>query len=105
MTAIAPHMTFYLRDYLAKQKDASPYTRETYAYSFQLLFNFASEKLKLPPSSIELEQIDAPLITDFLEYIEITKGVCIAAVIVTNSQPNLLSGSPKCAGVSSSCGA
>jgi len=26
MTAIAPHMTFYLRDYLAKQKDASPYT-------------------------------------------------------------------------------
>ena len=74
MTAIAPHMTFYLRDYLAKQKDASPYTRETYAYSFQLLFNFASEKLKLPPSSIELEQIDAPLITDFLEYIEVTKG-------------------------------
>lgn len=74
MTAIAPHMESYLRDYLAKQKGASPHTCETYACSFQLLFNFASQRLKVTPSSLALEQIDAPLITDFLEYLEITKG-------------------------------
>jgi site-specific recombinase XerD len=74
MTAIAAHMETYLRDYLAKQKGASQYTCETYACSFQLLFNFASQRLKIPPSSLALEQIDAPLITDFLEYLEETKG-------------------------------
>ena len=74
MTAIVPHMETYLRDYLTKQKGASHYTCETYACSFQLLFNFASQRLKIPPSSMTLEQIDALLITDFLEYLEETKG-------------------------------
>ena len=74
MTAIAPHMESYLRDYLAKQKGASSHTCETYACSFKLLFNFASQRLKVAPSSLDLEQIDAPLVTDFLEYLETTKG-------------------------------
>lgn len=74
MTAIAPHMESYLRNYLVKQKGASKCTCETYACSFQLLFNFASQRLKVPPSSLALEQIDAPLVTDFLEFLEKEKG-------------------------------
>lgn len=74
MTAIAPHMESYLRNYLVKQKGASQYTCETYACSFKLLFNFANQRLKVPPSSLALEQIDAPLVTNFLEYLEKEKG-------------------------------
>ena len=78
MTAIAPYMGSFLRDYLGKQKGASQHTCETYAYSFQLLFNFASERLKIAPSSIALEQIDALLVTEFLEYLEVTRGNSIS---------------------------
>lgn len=74
MTPIAPHMTAFLRDYLARQRGASQHTCDTYAYSFQLLFTFASEQLKVSPSAMYLEQIDAPLVTNFLEHIEVIHG-------------------------------
>lgn len=74
MTAIAPYMSTFLNDYLVKQRGSSAHTCETYAYSFQMLFQFASERLKLLPSAMELEQIDAPLVTCFLEHCETSLG-------------------------------
>jgi site-specific recombinase XerD len=70
MTPIAPHIEAFLRDYLPKQRGASQHTCDTYAYGFQLFFNFASERLKCRPSQLGLEQLDAQLITDFLEHLE-----------------------------------
>jgi site-specific recombinase XerD len=70
MTPIAPHIEAFLRDYLPKQRGASQHTCDTYAYGFKQLFNFASQRLKRRPSAIALEQIDAPLITAFLEHLE-----------------------------------
>lgn len=70
MTPIAFHIEAFLRDYLPKQRGASQHTCDTYAYGFKLLFNFASQRLKRRPSELGLEQIDAPLITDFLEHLE-----------------------------------
>ena len=70
MTPIAPHIAAFLRDYLPKQRGASQHTCDTYAYSFKLLFVFASKKLEQRPSEIGLEQIDAPMITAFLESLE-----------------------------------
>jgi site-specific recombinase XerD len=87
MTPIAPHLEPFLRDYLPKQRGASHHTCDTYAYGFKLLFNFASQTLKRRPSEIDLEQIDAPLITAFLEYLETdrrnqsaTRNVRLAAI-------------------------
>ena len=70
MNQIAPHITAFLRERLALQRAASANTCESYAYTFQLLFEFASERLKVTPSKLHLEQIDAPLVMDFLAYIE-----------------------------------
>ncbi|MDA2931211.1 site-specific integrase, partial [Acidobacteria bacterium AH-259-O06] len=70
MTAIASHITAFLRQRLEVERAASPHTRDTYAYAFQLLFNFASQKLGVPPSALQLEQIDAPLVLKFLEDLE-----------------------------------
>ena len=70
MTPIAPHISAFLREHLPRQKGASVQTCESYAYSFQLLFTFASRRLKVSPSALYLEQIDAPLVMDFLQFLE-----------------------------------
>lgn len=76
MTPIAPHMTAFLQEYLSRQRGASQHTCDTYAYSFQLFFKFASDRLKMPPSAMFLEQLDAQLVTAFLEHIELSRGAC-----------------------------
>ena len=70
MTAIAPHITAFLREHLPRQRGASEHTCQSYAYAFQILFLYASERFNVNPSALELEQLDAPLIMDFLEQLE-----------------------------------
>lgn len=76
MTPIAPHITAFLRERLPLQRGASVHTCESYAYTFQLLFEFASARFKVTPSKLNLEQIDAPLVMDFLAHIESVRGNC-----------------------------
>jgi hypothetical protein len=49
MTPICPHVSAFLRERLPLQRGASAHTCESYAYSFQLLFEFASRRLGVPP--------------------------------------------------------
>jgi integrase/recombinase XerD len=74
MTEIAPHITAFSRERLEIERAVSPNTRATYAYAFQLLFNFASHKLGLRPSALQLEQLDARLVLRFLEDLQTTRG-------------------------------
>jgi integrase/recombinase XerD len=74
MTAIAPHITAFLRERLPVQRGASVHTCDSYAYAFQLLFEFASQQYQVPPSTLHLEQIDAPLVLAFLDYLEAKRG-------------------------------
>lgn len=70
MTPIAPHITAFLRERLPLQRGASEHTCDSYAYAFQLLFEFAGKRLRLTPSALSLEQIDAKLVMDFLQHLE-----------------------------------
>lgn len=70
MTPIAPHIAAFLRRRLPVEQGASRHTLDSYSYAFQLLFSFASDRLKTPPSSLQLEQINAPLVLAFLEHLE-----------------------------------
>jgi len=70
MTPIAPHMSAFLRERLPLQRGASDHTCNSYAYAFQLLFQFASKRLQTTPSALALEQLDAPLIMEFLHSLE-----------------------------------
>jgi len=74
MTSIATHISTFLQDYLPRQRGASEHTCDTYAYSFQLLFQFASDRLKVSPSELGLEQIDSQLVSAFLEHLETERG-------------------------------
>jgi site-specific recombinase XerD len=74
MTELASHITAYLRQRLPVERAASPHTCDTYAYAFQLLFTFASRKLGVRPSALHLEQLDAPLVLEFLEHLQTDRG-------------------------------
>jgi site-specific recombinase XerD len=74
MSSIAPHIEAYLREHLRQQRGASDHTCDSYAYSFQALFEFAASKLKVAPSTLQLEQLDATLIAAFLRHLEIDRG-------------------------------
>jgi integrase/recombinase XerD len=74
LTSLAPHMEAFLREHLARHRGASQHTCDSYAYSFQSLFAFTSQKLKVAPSALLLEQLDAALISTFLEHLETTRG-------------------------------
>jgi integrase/recombinase XerD len=74
MTPIAPHITAFLRERLPLECGASAHTCDSYAYTFQLLFTFASQRLHLTPSALCLEQLDAPLVMAFLAHLEAKRG-------------------------------
>ena len=69
MTPIPPHIEAFLRENLSRHRGSSQHTCDSYAYSFQLLFEFAAARLKVAPAALTLEQLNAPLIRDFLEYL------------------------------------
>jgi len=71
-------ITHFLREHMPVERGYSPHTCETYAHAFRLLFVFASQRLKIKPSQLCLEQIDAALILDFLTHIEDQRGNSIA---------------------------
>ena len=70
MTAIAAHVSEFLRVRLPVERNASPHTRVTYSHAFMLLFEFASRRLRSTPSALHLEQIDASLVMAFLDHLE-----------------------------------
>src|SRR5688572_19530797 len=74
MTAIAPHMTAYLRQRLPVERAASQQTCDTDAYAFQILLDCASHKRAVPPSALQLEHLDAPLVLELLEHLQSTRG-------------------------------
>jgi integrase/recombinase XerD len=74
MTPIAPHISVFLQQRLPVERGASENTCDSYAYSFQLLFLYAAHRLKTEPSALFFEQLDAPLVVDFLNHLETDRG-------------------------------
>ena len=70
MSCLAPHIEAFLREHMTRHRAASAHTCDSYAYSFQSLFEFADRRLRTMPSALTLEQLDAPLIAAFLEHLE-----------------------------------
>ena len=70
MTAISPYISEFLRERLPHQQGASTNTCDSYSYAFQLLFQFMADRFNLQPSELSLEQIEAPMVMDFLQHLE-----------------------------------
>src|SRR5262245_21213649 len=74
MTSLASHIAAFLQERLPVERRASPHTCDSYAHAFKLLFEYASTRLKVSPSELHLEQIDAPLVLNFLGHLESARG-------------------------------
>ncbi len=74
MTPIAPHITSFLQQRLPIERRVSDNTCESYAYAFKLLFEYATACLKISPSELHFEQLDASLILNFLNHLETVRG-------------------------------
>lgn len=64
---------FFLRRLVA-QRGASARTVEAYRDAFELLLGFAQQRTGKPPSALTMADLDAPLILDFLDYLQTGRG-------------------------------
>lgn len=60
----------FFTDRLRAQLGASPHTVASYRDTFRLLLVFAAKRLRRPPSSMRVEDIDVALVGRFLDHIE-----------------------------------
>jgi len=74
MTLLAPTMQAFFTERMIDQKNASPRTICAYRDTMRLLLTFATEKTGTPPSRLDIEQLDAPLIAAFLDHLERERG-------------------------------
>jgi site-specific recombinase XerD len=71
----ASFLTRFFTQQLMQQANVSPHTIASYRDSFRLLLRFANIRLKKTPSKLSIEDLDAPLIHDFLKYLEKDRGI------------------------------
>jgi site-specific recombinase XerD len=74
MTALAPTLQAFFTDRLAAQKNASPHTVTAYRDTLRLLLAFTTERTGTPPAQLQFEDVDAPLVGAFLNYLEHQRG-------------------------------
>ena len=65
----------FFTERLMRQRRVSPHTIASYRDSFRLLLAFVQARLHKPPSSLDLRDLDAPLISLFLDDIEKRRSV------------------------------
>jgi integrase/recombinase XerD len=74
-TNLAALLTRFFTQRLVQQRHASPHTIKSYRDTFHLLLLFARTTLGKEPSQLSIEQIDAPLVSSFLDDLENRRGV------------------------------
>ena len=77
-TNFAKHLTEFLSVYLVSQKNVSKNTIHSYRDSFKLLINFCQERKNISAERITLNTLSRELITDFLEWIEVSRKCSIS---------------------------
>ena len=74
MTALAPTLQAFFTERLGRQRQASPHTVAAYRDTLRLLLAFAAARAGVPPAQLDLADLDAPLIGDFLDHLETVRG-------------------------------
>ena len=70
MTALAPVLQAFFTDRLLTQRRASSHTIASYRDTFRLLLGYAANETGKKPSALDIAELDAPLITAFLDHLE-----------------------------------
>jgi site-specific recombinase XerD len=70
VSALAPTLQAFFTDRLVRQRHASPHTLAAYRDTMRLLVRFAAAHRGREPAKLEIGDLDAPLISTFLDYRE-----------------------------------
>ena len=77
MTAIAATVQAFFTDRLAAQRRASPHTIASYRDTLRLLLGFAATRTGTSPCRLDIADLDAPVISAFLDHLERQRGNAI----------------------------
>lgn len=70
MTTFAALLQAFFAERLVRERRVSHHTVAAYRDCFRLLFGFAKRRLSKAPSALLFEDLDAPFVVDFLQYLE-----------------------------------
>src|SRR5260370_18232310 len=73
-TTFAPLLERFFTQRLMQQRQASPHTVSSYRDTFRQFLKFVEQRLHKPPSHLNFEEIDAPLVLMFLDGLEKQQG-------------------------------
>ena len=79
MTLLAPLLEAFFTDRLMRQRRASPHTVAAYRDTFRLLLRFAQASLSISPACLQLEHLDATLVSAFLDHLETERNNSVRA--------------------------
>src|ERR1019366_795348 len=79
MTALAPTLQAFFVSRLGRQRDASPHTVDSYRHAFRLLLAYAEAQTGKRPSRMDLADLDAVLVSGFLDHLEDDRGSSVAS--------------------------
>lgn len=74
MTLLAPTLQSFFTERLVRQRGASPHTVSSYRDTWRLLLVFAAARTGRAPSRLDLADLDAPLVSAFLDHLEHERG-------------------------------
>jgi site-specific recombinase XerD len=74
MNTLAPTLQSFFTDRLVRQRHVSAHTVAAYRDALKLLFVFAEQRTGKAPSTLDVADLDAPLIGAFLDHLEIDRG-------------------------------
>jgi site-specific recombinase XerD len=74
MSTLAPTLQGFFTDRLVRQRQASAHTIAAYRDTCKLLLTFAQHRTGKPPSRLEIADLDADLISAFLDHLEHDRG-------------------------------
>ena len=77
VTSLAPLLERFFTQRLMHQRQASSHTIRSYRDTFRQFLIFAHQRLHQPPSRLNFEQFDAPLIVAFLDDLEKHRGITV----------------------------
>jgi site-specific recombinase XerC len=73
-TSLAPHVQAFFTHHLCQHKQASPQTIASYRDTFRLFLTFVKDMTGQEPAALQLSDLDAPIVLQFLDYLEHQRG-------------------------------
>jgi site-specific recombinase XerD len=74
MSTLASSLQAWFTGRLIRERNASPHTIASYRDTIRLLLTYASQRLEIEPSQLDLGKLDARLVGAFLEHLETDRG-------------------------------